>query len=105
MNEKKGNNFYAQNQQLYQGLIGASETQRRDLLDKLLLVNTGLIQKAVSNSGYKQYNVAEFEDVLQTARMLYIEIIQRNINEGSKNYPETVYPELLRSIQEYLSRP
>lgn len=70
-----------------------------------MLVNTGLLRKAVNSSGYKQYQLAEFEDVLQNATLYYMEIIQRCIDSGEKDYPETIYPELLRTIQENLSRP
>lgn len=105
MNESKDNMFYAQNQIIYDRLFGASQDQRKDALDRLLLVNTGLITTAASKCGWRQYNIAEYEDILQTSRMFYIEIIDKSVSEGNKDYPVTIYPKLLRMLQEFLSRP
>lgn len=104
MAETKNKDFRIKNQALYERMAKDPPGEaRKQTADELITNNHGLIAMAVDASGWRQYTLTEYEDVKQTAMMLFLSIINRHIDNNEKEYPSIIYPELLRALQEALS--
>ena len=105
MEETKNNRYYETNNMLYSmlknGLKGGSK--EREIMDKLILVNIGLLKKIQANTPYKRFTTCEAEDVEQILYTSYIELIQKAVEDGEEEYPTNVYAPLSKLLLKKLN--
>lgn len=107
MDESKKNPYFEKNQLLFEEFkrVFSLEEKKKRVINDFLLLNHGLLAKVVKNSGWQQYQLPEFDDIMQDVIMIYIDFLSEEVEKGSTTYPQIVYPAVLRRLQEHLSIP